>query len=55
LAISLDRILDGFGRPFFGWVSDTIGRENTMCIAFGMAGLSLVLLTHAGQRDRKRR
>jgi MFS transporter, OFA family, oxalate/formate antiporter len=48
LAISLDRILDGFGRPFFGWVSDTIGRENTMCIAFGMAGLSLVLLTQLG-------
>ena len=22
-AISLDRIFDGFGRPFFGWVSDT--------------------------------
>jgi OFA family oxalate/formate antiporter-like MFS transporter len=44
----VDRILDGFGRPFFGWVSDTIGRENTMCIAFGMAGLSLVLLTQLG-------
>jgi OFA family oxalate/formate antiporter-like MFS transporter len=48
LAISLDRILDGFGRPFFGWVSDTIGRENTMFIAFGVAGLSLVLLTQLG-------
>ena len=35
-AISLDRIFDGFGRPFFGWVSDNIGRENTMFIAFGM-------------------
>jgi OFA family oxalate/formate antiporter-like MFS transporter len=49
LAISLDRVLDGFGRPFFGWVSDTIGRENTMCIAFGMAGVSLVLLTQLGR------
>ena len=48
LAISLDRIFDGFGRPFFGWVSDTIGRENTMCIAFGVAGVSLVLLTQLG-------
>ena len=36
-AISLDRIFDGFGRPFFGWVSDNIGRENTMFIAFGTA------------------
>ena len=34
-AISLDRIFDGFGRPFFGFVSDNIGRENTMFIAFG--------------------
>jgi MFS family permease len=48
LAISLDRVLDGFGRPFFGWVSDIIGRENTMCIAFGTAGVSLVLLRQLG-------
>ncbi len=48
LAISLDRVLDGFARPFFGWVSDTIGRENTMGIAFGLAGTSLVLLTQLG-------
>ena len=38
-AISLDRIFDGFGRPFFGWVSDKIGREHTMFIAFGTAAL----------------
>ncbi len=48
LAISLDRILDGFGRPFFGWVSDNIGRENTMFIAFAVAALSLLLLTQLG-------
>jgi OFA family oxalate/formate antiporter-like MFS transporter len=48
LAISLDRILDGFGRPFFGWVSDNIGRENTMFIAFVVAALSLLLLTQFG-------
>jgi MFS transporter, OFA family, oxalate/formate antiporter len=48
LAISLDRVLDGFGRPFFGWVSDNIGRENTMCIAFTVAALSLLLLTQFG-------
>jgi OFA family oxalate/formate antiporter-like MFS transporter len=43
-AISLDRIFDGFGRPFFGWVSDTIGREHTMFIAFGTAALMLMTL-----------
>jgi OFA family oxalate/formate antiporter-like MFS transporter len=48
LAISLDRILDGFGRPFFGWVSDNIGRENTMFMAFALAALSLLLLTQLG-------
>jgi OFA family oxalate/formate antiporter-like MFS transporter len=44
-AISLDRIFDGFGRPFFGWVSDTIGREPTMFIAFGTAALMVLTLS----------
>jgi MFS transporter, OFA family, oxalate/formate antiporter len=47
-AISLDRIFDGFGRPFFGWVSDNIGRENTMFIAFGTAALMLLTLSAYG-------
>jgi OFA family oxalate/formate antiporter-like MFS transporter len=47
-AISLDRIFDGFGRPFFGWVSDNIGRENTMFIAFGTAALMLLALSVYG-------
>lgn len=47
-AISLDRIFDGFGRPFFGWVSDTIGREPTMFIAFGTAALMLLTLSAYG-------
>jgi MFS transporter, OFA family, oxalate/formate antiporter len=48
-AISLDRIFDGFGRPFFGWVSDNIGRENTMFIAFSTAALMLLTLSVYGQ------
>lgn len=47
-AISLDRIFDGVGRPFFGWVSDTIGREPTMFIAFGTAALMLLTLSAYG-------
>ena len=43
-AISLDRIFDGFGRPFFGWVSDNIGRETTMFIAFWTAAAGALLL-----------
>jgi OFA family oxalate/formate antiporter-like MFS transporter len=47
-AISLDRILDGFGRPLFGWLSDTIGREHTMFIAFATAALMLLTLSVYG-------
>jgi OFA family oxalate/formate antiporter-like MFS transporter len=44
LALSLDRILNGITRPFFGWVSDRIGRENTMFIAFFAEGLGILSL-----------
>lgn len=49
LALSIDRITNGFTRPFFGWVSDKIGRENTMVIAFGLEGLAMTawLLTRS--------
>src|SRR6201999_920803 len=47
-AISLDRIFDGFGRPFFGFVSDNIGREHTMFIAFGTAAAMLMTLSIYG-------
>jgi OFA family oxalate/formate antiporter-like MFS transporter len=40
-AATLDRILNGLTRPFFGWVSDKIGRENTMFIAFGLEGIGI--------------
>jgi MFS transporter, OFA family, oxalate/formate antiporter len=43
-ALSLDRIMNGATRPFFGWISDHIGRENTMFIAFGAEGLAIILL-----------
>jgi OFA family oxalate/formate antiporter-like MFS transporter len=41
-ALVFDRILNGLARPAFGWLSDQIGRENTMFIAFG--GQSLIIL-----------
>jgi OFA family oxalate/formate antiporter-like MFS transporter len=47
-AISLDRIFDGFGRPLFGWISDNIGRENTMFIAFSTGALMLLTLSAYG-------
>jgi OFA family oxalate/formate antiporter-like MFS transporter len=43
-ALSIDRILNGITRPFFGWVSDHIGRENTMLIAFGIEAVGIWML-----------
>jgi OFA family oxalate/formate antiporter-like MFS transporter len=43
-ALAIDRVLNGLTRPFFGWVSDHIGRENTMFIAFLLEGLGIILL-----------
>jgi OFA family oxalate/formate antiporter-like MFS transporter len=43
-ALSLDRVMNGITRPFFGWVSDQLGRENTMCIAFTLEGLAILAL-----------
>ncbi len=47
-ALSLNRIFDGIGRPFFGWVSDQIGRENTMAIAFVIGAGALFALSNSG-------
>lgn len=47
-ALSIDRVLNGVTRPFFGWVSDNIGRENTMFIAFGIEAVGIVLLANFG-------
>jgi len=44
-ALAIDRVLNGLTRPFFGWVSDQIGRENTMFIAFLAEGLGIIALT----------
>jgi MFS transporter, OFA family, oxalate/formate antiporter len=45
LALTVDRVTNGLTRPFFGWVSDRIGRENTMALAFLLeaAAVSLML------------
>jgi MFS family permease len=46
LALTFDRITNGLTRPFFGWVSDHIGRENTMAIAFAGEGLAILGLVY---------
>ena len=47
-ALIIDNIANGTARPLFGWVSDNIGRELTMAIAFGLGGVSYWLLGSLG-------
>ncbi len=47
-AATLDRILNGLTRPFFGWVSDHLGRENTMFVAFFLEGVGIFALYRLG-------
>ncbi len=44
----IDNLANGGARPFFGWVSDQIGREYTMAVAFTAGGLAYWLLGSAG-------
>jgi MFS transporter, OFA family, oxalate/formate antiporter len=43
LALTIDRFTNGLTRPFFGWVSDRVGRENTMTLAFGLEGVAMIV------------
>jgi MFS transporter, OFA family, oxalate/formate antiporter len=45
---TIDRVLNGLTRPLFGWISDLIGRENTMFIAFGIEGVGIWALYMLG-------
>jgi len=47
LALTIDRITNGLTRPIFGWVSDRIGRENTMAIAFIGEGAAILAMLYA--------
>lgn len=44
LSLTLSRFTNGLTRPFFGWVSDHIGREYTMTIAFAFEAVAILLL-----------
>src|SRR5258707_478031 len=45
-ALTIDRVLNGICRPVFGWLSDQIGRENTMFIAFLAEGVGIYALLY---------
>ncbi len=48
-ALAIDRVLNGLTRPFFGWVSDRIGREKTMFIAFALESVGILALYYFGR------
>jgi OFA family oxalate/formate antiporter-like MFS transporter len=48
-ALAIDRVLNGITRPFFGWVSDHIGREQTMFIAFALEAVGILALSYYGR------
>jgi OFA family oxalate/formate antiporter-like MFS transporter len=43
-ALSADRLVNGLCRPFWGWISDHIGREMTMTVAFGLEAIAIFML-----------
>jgi OFA family oxalate/formate antiporter-like MFS transporter len=43
-AMMVDRVMGGLTRPVFGWVSDRIGREPAIFLAFALEGSALFLL-----------
>jgi oxalate/formate antiporter len=44
LSLTLSRATNGLTRPFFGWVSDHIGREATMALAFSLEAVAILIL-----------
>jgi oxalate/formate antiporter len=44
LSLTLSRLTNGLTRPFFGWVSDHIGREPTMALAFSLECAAILVL-----------
>jgi OFA family oxalate/formate antiporter-like MFS transporter len=48
VALVVDNVMNGGARPFFGWISDHIGRETTMAIAFTLGGGAYLALGYFG-------
>ena len=48
VALVIDNVLNGLGRPFFGWISDKIGREETMLGAFLLNAVAIWSLAQYG-------
>ena len=47
-ALMMNTIVNGVSRPVFGWLSDHIGREQVMFIAFSLEAVGILALGHYG-------
>ena len=45
LSLVMNQILNGSARPFFGWLSDQIGRYDTMGLTFIIGAIAMTALT----------
>src|SRR5258708_39748218 len=48
-ALSVDRVLNGITRPFFGWLSDRLARENTKFLAVFLEGVRILMVSRCGR------
>ena len=51
-ALQADRVINGLCRPFWGWVSDHIGREKTMAVAFTLEAIAIYTLIHFADKPK---
>jgi OFA family oxalate/formate antiporter-like MFS transporter len=45
-ALMVNLIVAALARPFWGWLSDRIGREETMMLSFALGGFAIMALRH---------
>jgi OFA family oxalate/formate antiporter-like MFS transporter len=50
-AVIINLLANGSGRIFWGWVSDQIGRERTMIVAFSIQALALLSVLRFGRNS----
>jgi OFA family oxalate/formate antiporter-like MFS transporter len=48
-ALAIDRVFSGLSKPFFGWIADRVGREETLCLAFALEAGAIVALSLYGR------
>lgn len=47
-ALSVNNLMNGIGRPLFGWISDVIGRESMLFLTFLAEGFAVLALARYG-------